>query len=307
MYRSQAKTQVKIGVVVPAAARASPLPRRRRPPSDADRALASPLLSSAMSIRELKAELDARGIDHSGCTEKRELIELLAASPPVHNKPEAAASSSAAPPAAAAAAAPVPEFLKRVLDCPPHALYRLLGVPPDCDDEAIKKAYRVRALKLHPDKCKAPGASEAFKRISVAYATLSDPQQRTLYNIRGGDAASSFRSAWSETSTPDAAARRPSPSFGDRDAEEVRAICRARAHKLGLSHACASPPLRSSSAPSLATTRLEKEAHRPPPLSPLIARYPSYSGSVQPSTTIRGRSSRCYPASRRFSAFWSRS
>ena len=127
-----------------------------------------------------------------------------------------------------------------MLDCPPHALYRLLGVPPDCDDEAIKKAYRVRALKLHPDKCKAPGASEAFKRISVAYATLSDPQQRTLYNIRGGDAASSFRSAWSETSSRET---RPAPSFGDRDAEEVRlARVRVEAHERGEPCSCYRPP-----------------------------------------------------------------
>jgi DnaJ family protein B protein 12 len=43
--------------------------------------------------------------------------------------------------------------------------YRVLGVDRSADDDEIKKAYRKLALKLHPDKCQAPGAEEAFKGV----------------------------------------------------------------------------------------------------------------------------------------------
>lgn len=55
--------------------------------------------------------------------------------------------------------------------------YKILGVPKDADDNAIKKAYRKLAIIHHPDKN--PGdedAAERFKDIGEAYETLSDPQ-----------------------------------------------------------------------------------------------------------------------------------
>ncbi|RXM94551.1 DnaJ-like subfamily B member 14 [Acipenser ruthenus] len=46
--------------------------------------------------------------------------------------------------------------------------YEILGVTNDASDEDLKKAYRKLALKFHPDKNCAPGATDAFKETDLA-------------------------------------------------------------------------------------------------------------------------------------------
>jgi len=65
--------------------------------------------------------------------------------------------------------------------------YAILGVDRSADDDAIKKAYRKLALKLHPDKTKEPGAEEAFKKVGEAFSVLSDAQKRQTYDHYGAD------------------------------------------------------------------------------------------------------------------------
>ncbi|ANZ75650.1 BA75_01934T0 [Komagataella pastoris] len=64
-------------------------------------------------------------------------------------------------------------------------LYDILGVSPDATDAQLKKAYRVGALKNHPDKNPSPEAAETFKGMSHAYEVLSDPQKREIYDQYG--------------------------------------------------------------------------------------------------------------------------
>jgi DnaJ family protein C protein 3 len=69
--------------------------------------------------------------------------------------------------------------------------YKVLGVPRDADDRAIKKAYRKLSKLNHPDKAGAQGSSaeDAQKKmasINEAYEVLSDPELRERFD-RGDD------------------------------------------------------------------------------------------------------------------------
>ncbi|KAF3340663.1 chaperone protein dnaJ 49 [Carex littledalei] len=56
--------------------------------------------------------------------------------------------------------------------------YAILGVEKTSSAEEIKRAYKKLALKIHPDKNRAPGAEEAFKSVLEAYNCLSNEQSR---------------------------------------------------------------------------------------------------------------------------------
>lgn len=67
--------------------------------------------------------------------------------------------------------------------------YTILGVPRQATPEELKKAYRSLANKYHPDKNKGDKqAEEMFKKISEAYAVLSNPEKRQQYDAMGSSA-----------------------------------------------------------------------------------------------------------------------
>ncbi|GBG31410.1 Adenylate cyclase type 10 [Hondaea fermentalgiana] len=64
-------------------------------------------------------------------------------------------------------------------------LYAMLGLSRGASAAELKKAYRKKAVKVHPDKNSAPGADEAFKSINRAFSILSDDQKRAEYDQYG--------------------------------------------------------------------------------------------------------------------------
>lgn len=66
--------------------------------------------------------------------------------------------------------------------------YFVLGVSREADQAEIRRAYRRKALLLHPDKA-GPGeaAGEACRAVNRAYEVLKDDESRRQYNLFGAE------------------------------------------------------------------------------------------------------------------------
>lgn len=73
--------------------------------------------------------------------------------------------------------------------------YEVLGVERIADEADIRKAYKKKALELHPDRNynDEEAATKKFAEVQTAYEVLSDPQERAWYDshrdaiLRGDD------------------------------------------------------------------------------------------------------------------------
>lgn len=66
--------------------------------------------------------------------------------------------------------------------------YTLLRVQPTASPQEIRRAYRDLSKLYHPDTTTLPPeiATEKFKHLNNAYATLSNPEMRTAYDYSIG-------------------------------------------------------------------------------------------------------------------------
>jgi curved DNA-binding protein CbpA len=66
--------------------------------------------------------------------------------------------------------------------------YGLMGLHPSASNIAIRRTYRQLSKKYHPDTTELPSniATIKFQKLNEAYAVLSSPEQRSLYDLKIG-------------------------------------------------------------------------------------------------------------------------
>jgi len=64
--------------------------------------------------------------------------------------------------------------------------YQVLGVKANASDAEIRQAYRNLSKQYHPDTTRFPNpiAQQKFLEIQAAYAVLSNPEQRSSYDLQ---------------------------------------------------------------------------------------------------------------------------
>ncbi|BAZ46419.1 heat shock protein DnaJ domain protein [Chondrocystis sp. NIES-4102] len=79
------------------------------------------------------------------------------------------------------------------ISLPPEArlintYYGLMGLHPSASNIAIRRTYRQLSKKYHPDttELSPQEATVKFQRLNEAYAVLSSPEKRSLYDLKIG-------------------------------------------------------------------------------------------------------------------------
>ncbi|MGK7872221.1 MAG: J domain-containing protein [Xenococcaceae cyanobacterium] len=64
--------------------------------------------------------------------------------------------------------------------------YAILGLHPSAPAMEIRRAYRELSKRYHPDTTDLPSAiaTAKFQQLNEAYATLSNPERRSLYDLK---------------------------------------------------------------------------------------------------------------------------
>jgi hypothetical protein len=149
------------------------------------------------SIREAKEAAERRKLDAKKQEEARKALEKKEAALEKANRAKQASNllsgfaaarkkhgvgtsdgggEAAAAAKAAAEAALTPEeqdarAVRRVMAAGTD--WQVLDLPPNAQQKWVRQSYRDLAKRLHPDKCKAPGAKDAFQKLSRAYKNVA--------------------------------------------------------------------------------------------------------------------------------------
>jgi len=79
-----------------------------------------------------------------------------------------------------------------------NSYYAILGLHPSASAIEIRRSYRELSKCYHPDTTELPSdlATAKFQQLNEAYATLSNPERRSLYDLKIG------YSRWNVIQTP---------------------------------------------------------------------------------------------------------
>lgn len=71
---------------------------------------------------------------------------------------------------------------------PGNNYYQILGLHPSASNLEIRRQYRELSKQFHPDTTTLPKAiaKTKFQELNQAYATLSNPDKRSLYDLQIG-------------------------------------------------------------------------------------------------------------------------
>lgn len=69
-----------------------------------------------------------------------------------------------------------------------HTYYSFIGLHPSASVIEIRRAYRQLSKRYHPDSTDLPAAVATikFQQLNEAYATLSNPERRLVYDLKIG-------------------------------------------------------------------------------------------------------------------------
>lgn len=69
-----------------------------------------------------------------------------------------------------------------------HTYYSFIGLHPSASVIEIRRAYRELSKRYHPDSTDLPAAVATikFQQLNEAYATLSNPERRLVYDLKIG-------------------------------------------------------------------------------------------------------------------------
>jgi DnaJ-class molecular chaperone len=103
--------------------------------------------------------------------------------------------------------------------------YQILGVSRTASQQEIKKAYRAKALKKHPDKNPGESTHQEFLEINEAFQILGDTQKRLRYDSLRYNPFNTYNQSYSRSSSQEQAPWKD-------DFEDIKEKARQRSEEL---------------------------------------------------------------------------